>query len=142
MCPKQSVCKINCETLEEIDCDVLKASYTMLQKLIWLLFHLTAWLWDTADVMYIAVLSLDLIDAAGGVKTDADLGAEHVRGGVVHKYRLDHHGQQIGLDEYHTPKAEGFFFSRRNMMVSLFLSNNSSSIILLLRQTFSSADGK
>ena len=61
-----------------------------------------------------AVLSMDLMDAAGGVRTDADMDAEHVKGGVVHKYRLDHNGKQIGLHEYHTPKADGgFFFTRR-----------------------------
>ena len=65
-----------------------------------------------------AVLSMDLMDAAGGVKTDRDIDADHVQGGVVHKYRLDHTGKQIGLDEYHTPKEEGFFFSRHLAVTS------------------------
>ena len=66
------------------------------------------------------MLSMDLVDAAGGMKTDADLDADHIRGGEVHKFRLDHNGHQIGLHEYHTPKTDGFFFTRRREVMCLY----------------------
>lgn len=62
---------------------------------------LTAW--------HLAVLSLDLKDASGESFSDTKAAI----GGVIHKFRLDRNGVQIGLDEYITPRPEGFFFRKK-----------------------------
>ena len=59
----------------------------------------------------LAVLSVDLRDAAGDARTDQD--TTTARNGVIHKYRLDRSGRQIGLDEYITPHPHGMFMTRR-----------------------------
>lgn len=60
------------------------------------------------------VLSLDLVDAVGDVKTDANMASN----GVIHKWRLDRHGRRVGLDEYLTPRPEGFFRTRKQSDVA------------------------
>ena len=59
-------------------------------------------------LLHVAVLSMDLKDAAGELTTDSN-----IKNGVVHKFRLDRQGRQIGRDEFITPKPEGFFLRRK-----------------------------
>ena len=51
---------------------------------------------------------MDLKDASGELTTD-----NNIKNGVVHKFRLDRQGRQIGRDEFITPKPEGFFLRRK-----------------------------
>lgn len=61
----------------------------------------------------LAVLSVDLRDAAGDMRSDQDRTTAKI--GIIHKFRLDKHGRQIGLDEYITPHPNGPFMRRRNV---------------------------
>lgn len=67
--------------------------------------------WSVLTLALLAVLSVDLRDAAGDARTDQDTGT--ARNGIIHKFRLDRLGRQIGLDEYITPHPHGMFMTRR-----------------------------
>ena len=73
----------------------------------WLLFSFKV-LDPPNTLLHVAVLSMDLKDASGELTTD-----NNIKNGVVHKFRLDRQGRQIGRDEFITPKPEGFFLRRK-----------------------------
>ena len=66
---------------------------------------------------WLAVLSIDLRDAAGDTKSDQDKST--ATNGVIHKYRLDKNGKRIGLEEFITPHPHGMFFRRKPQVGSL-----------------------
>lgn len=74
-------------------------------------FRLYASLKDHKVRICLAVLSVDLRDAAGDAKSDQD--GTTASNGIIHKYRFDKNGRQIGLDEYITPHPHGMFMRRR-----------------------------